>query len=102
MTPPKEMTDVQEAFMRGMTDQRAANMWDAADFIAELSPEAREFLRGADKQKIERVESALRFMEVGNLVWKFIIVGGATLFGAITGILALWDYLSSHFTVRIK
>ena len=102
MTPPKEMTDVQEAFMRGMTDQRAANMWDAADFIADLSPEAREFLRSADKKKIERVEAMLRFMDAGNLVWKFLIVGGATLFGAITGILALWEYIASHITVKLK
>lgn len=88
--------------MRGMTDQRAANMWDAADFIAELSPEAREFLRGADKKKIDRVEAMLRFMDVTGIVWKFLIVGGATLFGALMGVLTLWQYIASHFTVKLK
>jgi hypothetical protein len=51
------VTDVQQAFWKGLTDQRVANMWDAADFIHDLSPEAREFLRKADKDKVAQLNS---------------------------------------------
>jgi len=99
---PDDMTDVQEAFLIGMTDQRAANIWDAADFIADLSPEARAFLRTADKKKIEQLDSTLRFMDATGIVWKFLWVGGATIFGLAVGISQAWEYISKYFTVKLK
>jgi len=99
---PDNMTDVQEAFLVGMTDQRAANMWDAADFIADLSPEAKEFLRHADKEKIEQLDATLKFMNATNIIWKFLWVGGATIFGLAVGITQFWEWFSKLFTVKIK
>jgi len=97
-----EMTDVQRAFWVGLTDQRIANIWESADFISELSPDAKEFLRRADKKKIEELESTLRFMDATNIVWKFLWVGGATIFGLAVGIAQFWDWLSKYFTLKIK
>jgi hypothetical protein len=106
MTPPHgkfdpdDMTDVQEAFLVGMTDQRAANIWEAADFFADLSPEARAFLRGADKEKIEELESTLRFMNATGIIWKFLWAGGAVIFGLAVGITQAWEWLSKHLTFK--
>jgi hypothetical protein len=99
---PETMTDVQRAFWVGMTDQRVANMWEAAEFIADLSPEAKDFLRHADKRKIEELESTLRFMDASNIVLKVLWIGGATIFGGIIAISQAWDYLSKIFIVKIK
>jgi len=98
----EEMTDVQHAFWVGMTDQRVANMWEAAEFIADMSPEAKEFLRKADKRKIEELESTLRFMDASNIVLKFLWIGGATIFGAVIALSQAWDYLAKFFVVKIK
>jgi len=98
MTDPDNITDVQRAFLKGMTDQRAANMWDAADFIADLSPETREFLRKADKQTINQLDATLKFMNATGVVWKFLLAGGVTLFGFVKA----WEWLSQFFTVKLK
>ncbi len=95
---PDNMTDVQKAFLEGMTDQRVANTWDAADFIADLSPETKEFLRKADRQKIEQLDSTLRFMNATGVVWKFLLASGVTLFGLVKA----WEWLSQYFTVKLK
>lgn len=86
--------------MVGMTDQRAANIWDAADFFADLSPEAREFLRRADKEKIDELEATLKFMKATGIVSKFLWVGGATIFGIVISITQAWDWLSKHLTLK--
>jgi hypothetical protein len=96
------MTEAQEAFWVGMTDQRVANMWDAADFMADLSPEAKEFLRRADKEKIKRLDSTLQFMHAATIIRKFLWIVGATVFGVIFSIVQFWDYVSKILTVKIK
>jgi len=97
-TPP-DATDVQEAFWKGLTDQRVANMWDAADFIHDLSPAAREFLLKADKKKIEQLESHIDFMNAAGIVWKFLWVGIATAFGLFVGMTQIWDWFAKHFKI---
>ena len=99
---PENMTDVQEAFWIGMTDQRVANLWDAAEFIADLSPEAKEWLRHANKAKIEELESTLQFINNANIVRKFLTIAGATIFGAIIAISQAGEWLSKFFIVKIK
>ena len=98
MTDPDNITDVQRAFLKGMTDQRVANMWDAADFIADLSPDTKEFLRKADKQKIEQLDATLKFMNATGIIWKFLLAGGVTVFGLAKA----WEWLSQFFTVKLK
>jgi len=98
----KDMTEAQEAFWVGMTDQRVANMWDAADFMADLSPEAKEFLRRADKEKIRRLDSTLEFMQAATIIRKFLWIVGATVFGIIFSVVQFWDYLAKIVTVKIK
>ena len=96
---PDDATDVQKAFWKGLTDQRVANMWDAADFIHDLSPEAREFLRKADKRKIEQLESHISFMSAAGIVWKFLWVGAATLFAMFIGLTQILDWFAKHFKI---
>jgi hypothetical protein len=108
MTPPhgkfdpETMTDIQHAFWNGMTDQRVANMWDAAELIADMSPEAKEFLRRADKKKIEELESTLQFITNANIVRKFLMIAGATLVGGIIAVSQAWEWVSKIFIVKIK
>jgi hypothetical protein len=92
------LTDVQRAFLLGLTDQRVANMWAAADDWADMSPEAKAFLRTADKEKIKQLDSALRFMESTSVIWKFLLATGITMFGLVQA----WDWLAKYFTVKIK
>jgi hypothetical protein len=94
--PPPEATAAQVAFWKGMTDQRVANMWDAADFIADLSPEAREFLLKADKEKIGDLDRHITFFNNAKVIWKFLWVGVATLFGIFVGITQIWDWVAKH------
>ena len=98
MTDQDKVTDVQKAFLNGMTDQRVANMWDAADFIADLSPDTKEFLRKSDKQTIAQLDATLKFMNATGIVWKFLLAGGVTLFGFVKA----WEWLSQFFTVKLK
>jgi|GEM_PF-4896315 hypothetical protein len=99
---PEGLTDVQRAFWVGMTDQRVANMWEAAEFIADLSPDAKGWLRRADKEKIEELESTLQFYNNANIVRKFLMIAGGTIVGAIIAISTAWDWLSKIFIVKIK
>jgi len=96
MTDQDKLTDVQRAFLKGMTDQRAANMWDAAEFIADLSPHTKEFLRKADKDKIEQLDATLKFMNATGVIWKFLLAGGVTIFGFVKA----WEWLSQF--VKLK
>ena len=96
------MTDVQEAFWIGMTDQRVANLWDAAEFVADLSPEAKEWLRHANKAKIEELESTLQFINNANVVRKFLMIAGATIFGGLIAVSQAWEWVSKFFLVKVK
>ena len=96
------MTDVQEAFMVMMTPQRVANLVEAADLIADLSPEAKEWLRRADKEKIAELEATLKFWNNTNVIWRFLWIGGGTIVAAVVGIAQAWDWLSKLFIVKFK
>lgn len=96
---PPDATDVQREFWKGMTDQRVANMWEAADFIHDLSPEAKEFLRRADKKKIRQLETHIDFMNAAGVVWKFLWVGVVALFSIFVGAAQLWDWFSKYFKI---
>ena len=99
---PEGLTDVQRAFWVGMTDQRVANMWEAAEFIADMSPDAKEWLRRADKAKIEELESTIQFINNANVVRKFLMISGATIFAILVAASQAWDWLSKFFVVKIK
>lgn len=93
-----KLTDVQKAFLVALTDQRAANMLDAADFIFDMSPETKEFLRKADKDKIRQLDATLKFMSATGIIWKFLLASGVTMFGLAKA----WDWASQYFTVKLK
>lgn len=98
----EDLTDVQIAFLKGLTDQRVANMWQVADDWADLSPAAKDWLRQTDKKKVEQLNSTVDFMNAAGIVWKFLWVGGATAFGLFIGITQIWEAISKLFTVKIK
>jgi hypothetical protein len=108
---PAEMTDVQKAFWRGMTDQRVANLWDAAGFIAELSKPAKEFLRNAEPETLEWLERAspqdidklkdgIKFTEAVRLLGRAWFWFTATGIAALVAAMALWEKLSAIFKAK--
>jgi hypothetical protein len=103
---PDDMTSVQEAFMVGLTDQRVANLWAAADDWAELSPDAKNLLRNADKTTLKWLERAspdditqlqysIKFMEASKLLGKVAWVTAAAICGGLITVLTLWDKIKS-------
>lgn len=99
---PEEVTDTQEAFWVGLTHQRVANLWAVADDWADLSPEAKAWLRRADKEKIEQLNSTIEFMSASKIIWKFLWVGGGMILAAFVGFTTLWKTFGEFFTVKIK
>lgn len=93
-----EITQAQWAVLSAWTDQRCENMMEAADFVADLSPEAKKFLRDADKQKIEQLNSNIEFYATSKAIWRFLWIGGSMLVGAAT----LWKTLGEYVTVKFK
>ncbi|WP_420131928.1 hypothetical protein [Rhodopseudomonas sp.] len=100
--PLEELTDVQRAFLVGLTDQRVANLWAAADDWHDLRPEAKELLRNARPETLEWLERAseedvellrysISFIAASRLLGKVTWFVGAALFGIAVGILTLWD-----------
>lgn len=109
---PDDMTDVQEAFWIGLTDQRVANLWEAADYIAELKPEAKDLLRNADKATLKWLERAseedvaqlqysIKFMEASKLLGKVAWIAAAAFFGALITLLTLWEKLQALFKTKV-
>jgi hypothetical protein len=103
---PDEMTDVQRAFWIGLTDQRIANIWEASDYIADLSQEAKDLLRNADKktlrwlerasaEDIDQLQSSIKFMEASRLVGRIVWWLTAALFGSVITFLAFWERVSA-------
>lgn len=92
------ITKAQWAVLSMMTDQRCANMMEAVDFVADLSAEAKEFLKSADKVKIEKLNANLEFFATSKAVWKFLWIGG----GMMMTVLAVWKTLGDYITVKIK
>ncbi|WP_445486925.1 hypothetical protein [Rhodopseudomonas sp. RCAM05734] len=97
-----EVTPEQEAFWVGLTSQRVANLWAAADDWADLSPEAKDFLRKADKAKIKQLDATISFMNAAGIIGKFLWIGAATLFGLFIGVSQPWKAFGEFFTVKIK
>jgi mannose/fructose/N-acetylgalactosamine-specific phosphotransferase system component IID len=93
-----EITKAQWAVLEAMTDQRCANLLEAADFISDLSPEAKAFLKSADKKKIQSLNENIEFYSTSKAVWKFLWIGG----GAIMALLAAWKTLGDYISVKIK
>jgi hypothetical protein len=96
------MTDVQEAFFKGLTDQRVANMWSAADDWADLSPEAKAWLKKADKDDIAQLKSTVDFMNSSKIIWRFLWVGASMILAAFVGFKTFWTTFGEYFTVKIK
>ena len=102
---PDQLTDVQIAFLMGLTDQRIANIWEASDYIADLPQEAKDLLRNADKSALKWLERAspediaqlqysIKVMEASKLLAKifwFLIAG------ALMTLLGVWEKVSSLF-----
>ncbi len=99
---PDTMTPEQHAFWVGLTTQRVANMWAAADDWADLSPEAKEFLRRADTAKIKQLDATIRFMNAAGIIGKFLWIFGATLFALFIGATQLWKAFGEFFTVKVR
>jgi hypothetical protein len=62
------MTDVQAAFWVALTDQRCADLFDAADFISTLSNEGRIFLRSADPGALKALQGVAIRKEVAEFL----------------------------------
>jgi hypothetical protein len=99
------LTDAQEALLVALSDQRCANLLATADFVADLSPEAKEFLREAKPKTLtflkDAREAEIAELENGiELVRSFKTAGRVvrwtvvTLFGAFIGLTLIWDKIS--------
>jgi hypothetical protein len=108
---PDDMTDVQRAFWVGLTDQRVANIWEAADYIADLKPEAKDLLRNAEpatlrwlerasEEDITQLKYSIKFMEASKLLGRVAWVVAATLAGILIGVLTLWEKLQALFRAK--
>lgn len=97
-----QITRAQWAVLSAMTDQRCEHMMEAMDFVSDLSPEAKDFLRKADKKKIKELNSNLEFFATSRAVWKFLMIGGAMLVSIVVGISQLWKAFGEHFTIKFK
>jgi len=105
---PDEMTDVQKAFWIGLTDQRVADIWDAAGFISDLKPEARDLLRNADKSTLKFLERA-RPEEINQLQRSIKLMDAAKLWtkvlwflltGALLTILDVWQKIAVFLKIK--
>jgi hypothetical protein len=97
-----EITEAQWAVLSAWTDQRCAHMMDAADFIADLSPEARSFLLGADKEKIKALNNNMDFFANSKAVWRFLWIGGGIVVAFMVAIAQAWKTFGDIFTIKIK
>jgi mannose/fructose/N-acetylgalactosamine-specific phosphotransferase system component IID len=97
-----ELTEAQFAVLNALTDQRCANMMEAMDFVSDLSPEAKAFLKSADKDKIQKLTDNMTFFATTKAVWRFLWIGGGVLLGFVVGLSQLWKEFGDHFTVKLK
>jgi len=105
---PEKMTQAQKDFWVGMTAQRVANMWSAADFIADLPNEAKDLLQNADPatlkwlerarpEEIQQLQRSIKIMEASKLLAKFlwfVVIAG------VLQLLGIWEKLSALFKVK--
>lgn len=97
-----EITEEQWSILSAMTPQRCTNMMEAMDFYSDLSPEAKAFLKAADKTKIEKLNAQLEFFEASKTIWRFIWIGGGMLLAVVVGFTQLWKTFGEWFTVKLK
>lgn len=97
-----ELSDAQWALLVSFTDQRCSNLMEAADFIADLSPEAKEFLRTADRKKIKALNDNTEFFATSKAVWKFLWIGGGGIIAVVIAISQLWKAIGDFFTFKMK
>lgn len=96
------ITRAQWAVLVAMTDKNCTDLIEGAAFYSQLSKSAKDFLKAADDEKIETLNSNLTFYANSRIIWKFLWVGGATAFGLFIGITQLWKAFGEFFTVKIK
>lgn len=107
------LTDAQEALLVALTDQRCANLMATADFVADLSDDAKNFLREAKPSTLRFLKDARDFeiaeLESGiELVRAFKTAGRVvrwtvvTLFGAFVGAALIWDKISGWMKTQPK
>jgi hypothetical protein len=97
-----EITRAQWAVLTAMSDQRCANMIEAMDFVADLSPEAKEFLQKADRKKIRQLNENMDFFAASRTIWKFLWIGGGSFVGVVLGAIHLWKTFGEYFSVKLK
>lgn len=97
-----QITRAQWAVLLAMTDQRCEHMMEAMDFVADLSPEAKNFLKTADKSKIDELNSNLEFFATSRAVWKFIWIGGGIVISLVVAVSQLIKVMGDYLTVKFK
>jgi mannose/fructose/N-acetylgalactosamine-specific phosphotransferase system component IID len=97
-----EITKAQWAVLAAMSDQRCEHMMEAMDFVSDLSPEAKDFLRTATKEKIEQLNNNMDFFANSKAVWRFLWIGGGILVAFIVGLSQIWKTFGEYFTLKIK
>jgi hypothetical protein len=106
-----DLTDVQRAFFVTLTDQRVANIVQAADDWHDLRPEAKDLLRNADPktlgwleraspEDIELLKYSISFIAASRLLGRVSWIVGATLFGIAIGVMTLWDRMKAFFVTK--
>lgn len=122
----EKLTDTQLAFIRGLTDQRVANIWSMSDLVGDFNPSVMEFMRclgdlehkplmkfmlesraetftflaGLRPDELEELGNAIenaRAIRRGGRLLKWSIV---TLFGTFVGMSVIWDKVSVLFQLK--
>lgn len=119
------LTDVQIAFLEGITDQRGAALWTAADLIGDMDadgvaflrklsdpeyanlkkflmqgkPETFMFLTDLRKDEVNELGNAIENARAVRRVSKLVRWGIMTLIGAIVTFSAIWDKIAPIFKI---
>lgn len=116
----RDLSPPQRAFFRILTDQRVANLIDAADLIGDMDadllqllramshenyrdlrqfmwrakPETLRFLYDLREQELEELEASIETYIAFKRAGRVIKWGAATLFAAFIGMTVLWDKIA--------
>ena len=105
-----EITRAQWAYLSALTDQRITNSLEAADFISDLSKEAKDFLRNSRPATLTFFKElrADEILELGNAIenarafrrgGRLLRWGAITLFGTFVSMTVIWDKVSTWLKV---
>lgn len=97
-----QITRAQWAYLRMLTDKNCTDAIDSVAFYSSLSKEAREFLKGADDDKVKLLNSQLQFYANSKVIWKFLLVGGGMLIGGFISVASVLKIFGEYLTVKIK